>query len=152
MNSTFSRYQRPLRLLLPFFFSLYLLNGVPGGRMESRAQPGSTADAEFFRSQILPLLAKRCQSCHNDTLKLSGLTLETRSGFLNGGWHGPVVTSGKPDDSRLFRRVARLEKLYMPLGPGGGAGEPLPQEEVAIIKQWIEDGAEWPPDPNAEEA
>src|SRR5205809_6934322 len=41
---------------------------------------------------------------------------------------------------RPYRRVARLEKLYMPLGPGGGPGEPVAQEEVAIIKQRIGGG------------
>jgi hypothetical protein len=46
--------------------------------------------------------------------------LETRAGFLSGGWHGPVVVAGKPEESRLYRRVARLEKTYMPLGITGG--------------------------------
>ena len=111
-----------------------------------------SGNSTFFKKKVHPIFSAHCLGCHNDERKYSGFTLETRSGFLNGGWHGPVVTPGKPDDSRLYRRVARLEKLYMPLGPGGGPGEPLPQEEVAIIKQWIEGGAEWPPDPNAEEA
>src|SRR5437762_8914989 len=139
LRSKFSRYRWPLRLLLPFLFSLYLLNGVSGGRMESRAQQASEADAEFFRSQILPLLAKRCQSCDNDTLKLSGLTLESATGLQNGGSHGPVVTAGNPQQSSLYRRVAGLEKPSMPMN-----GDPLPQAEVNLLKAWIEQGAAWP--------
>lgn len=122
-------------------------------KMLSPAPPETlSANAAFFKEKVQPIFAARCLGCHNDERKYSGFTMETRSGFLNGGWHGPVVAPGRPDESRLYRRVARLEKLYMPLGPGGGTGEPLPQEEVAIIRQWIEGGAEWPPDPKAEEA
>src|SRR6266540_72378 len=138
-SSNFSRYRRPFRRLLPFFFSLYLLNGVPGGRTESRAQQPSQADAEFFRSQILPLLANRCQSCHNDKLRLSGLTLESATGLQNGGSHGPVVTPGNPQQSRLYRRVAGLEKPSMPVN-----GDPLSQAEINLLKTWIEQGAPWP--------
>ena len=34
-------------------------------------------EAAFFKSKILPILTARCQSCHNHTLKLSGLSLES---------------------------------------------------------------------------
>ena len=111
-----------------------------------------SANARLFREKIHPILSTRCGSCHNDERKYSGFTLETRSGFLSGGWHGPVVVSGKPDQSRLYRRVARLEKTYMPMGISGGPGEPLPAAELALIKEWIEGGAEWPEDPQSREA
>ncbi len=106
----------------------------------------------YFEEKIHPILSTRCGSCHNDERKYSGFTLETRPGFLSGGWHGPVVVAGKPDQSRLYRRVARLEKTYMPMGISGGPGEPLPAAELALIKEWIEGGAEWPEDPQSREA
>jgi hypothetical protein len=55
-------------------------------------------------------------------------------------------------ESRLYRRVARLEKVYMPLGITGVIAEPLPDAEVALVKEWIEGGAEWPEDPQTREA
>jgi len=106
----------------------------------------------FFREKVLPILAARCMTCHNQERKYSGLTLESYLGFQNGGWHGPVVVPGNPAESRLYRSVARIQKPYMPLGLSGGAGEPLPPGEVAIIRQWIEGGAEWPADPETEQA
>jgi hypothetical protein len=30
---------------------------------------------EFFRQKIRPIFSSRCQGCHNDTLKFSGLSL-----------------------------------------------------------------------------
>ncbi len=105
-------------------------------------------DAVFFEENILPILSARCQLCHNDERKYAGLTLETRDGLQNGGWHGPVVVPGNPEASRLYRRVARLEKPYMPLSPGGGTnGEPLSKDQIALLKLWIERGAKWPKDP-----
>ena len=59
---------------------------------------------------------------------------------------------GKPDESRLYRRIARIEKTYMPLNSGGGPGDPLPEAEVALVRQWIMQGANWPKEPKAEEA
>jgi hypothetical protein len=38
----------------------------------------------------------------------------------------------------------------MPLSSGGGPGEPLPGSEVALLKHWIEQGAKWPKDEEAE--
>jgi hypothetical protein len=111
-----------------------------------------SANARLFKEKVHPILSSRCGTCHGDERKYSGFTLETRAGFLSGGWHGPVVVAGSPEKSRLYRRVARLEKTYMPLGITGGVGEPLPEAELALIKEWIEGGAEWPLDPQAEEA
>jgi hypothetical protein len=94
-----------------------------------------SVNAKLFKEKVHPILATRCGSCHNDERKYSGFTMETRAGFLSGGWHGPVVVAGKPEESRLYRRVARLEKTYMPLGISGGVGEPVrPQLD---LKQWL---------------
>ena len=109
-------------------------------------------NAKLFKEKVHPILSTRCGSCHNDERKYAGFSMETRSGFLSGGWHGPVVVAGKPEESRLYRRVARLEKGYMPMGISGGPGEPLPAPELALIKEWIEGGAEWPLDRETDDA
>ena len=100
-------------------------------------QEGS--EAAFFTSKILPILTARCQSCHNHTLKLSGLSLESAAAVETGGTHGPVVVPGNPEQSRLYRRVARIEKPFMPMD-----GDALPESEVTLLKTWIEQGAVWP--------
>lgn len=96
----------------------------------------------LFRSRVAPVFESRCQGCHNNLLKFSGLSLENRDGFRRGGLHGPVVTPGDPLGSRLYRKVARLEKPSMPM-----QGDPLTDEEVSSIKKWIELGSPWPEDP-----
>jgi uncharacterized protein DUF1553/uncharacterized protein DUF1549/cytochrome c len=126
----------------------------PKGTESSAGSPGSSTkeplsvNAKLFKEKVHPILSARCGECHSDERKYGGFTLETRSGFLTGGWHGPVVVPQKPEESRLYRRVARMEKSYMPFGQA----EPLPAEELSLIREWIEGGAEWPQDRQTEEA
>jgi len=122
--------------------------GTSGRADEQELSP----NAKLFKEKVHPILSTRCGSCHNDERKYAGFSMEARSGFFSGGWHGPVVVAGKPEESRLYRRVARLEKGYMPMGISGGPGEPLPAPELALIKEWIEGGAEWPLDRETEDA
>ncbi len=103
--------------------------------------------AEFFRQSIRPIFSSRCQGCHNDTLKFSGLSLDSAAGLRTGGLHGPVVAAGNPQASRLYRKVAHLEKPVMPM-----QGDPLTGDEVALVKRWIEMGAPWPEDAAALDA
>ncbi len=101
--------------------------------------------ADLFRQKIRPLFSSRCQGCHNDTLKFSGLSLDSASGLRTGGLHGAVVTPGNPQASRLYRRLAKLEKPVMPM-----QGDPLTDDESALVKRWIEMGAPWPDDAAAQ--
>ncbi|HXI44569.1 MAG TPA: c-type cytochrome domain-containing protein, partial [Bryobacteraceae bacterium] len=61
------------------------------------------------------------------------LDLSTFAGVMKGGDDGPVVTPGKPQESRLYEMV---QKGVMPKG-----GKPLPPGEIASIREWIEGGA-----------
>ena len=58
----------------------------------------------------------------------------------------PSVTPSKPDDSELFSLIAETDKdLRMPKD-----GDPLPAEQIALIKRWIDEGAKYDsPDPKA---
>ncbi len=103
--------------------------------------------AEFFLQKIRPIFSSRCQGCHNDTLKFSGLSLDSAAGLRAGGLHGPVVAPGNAQASRLYRRVAHLEKPVMPM-----QGDALTGDEAALVKRWIEMGAPWPEDAAAQDA
>lgn len=96
------------------------------------------AGDEFFERKIRPLLAANCFSCHGKEKK-GGLSLESRAGMLAGGDGGTVVALGKPDDSRLLKAVKYAdEELQMP--PSAKLGE----QDIALLKEWIERGAPWP--------
>jgi len=96
---------------------------------------------EFFEKQVRPLLVEHCQSCHGPKKQESGLRLDTRSGFQKGTDAGPVVTPGKPETSRLLQVLGHSPNdVQMP------PKEKLPDAQIAIFRQWIEQGAVWPED------
>ncbi|MDQ6665979.1 MAG: DUF1549 domain-containing protein, partial [Acidobacteriota bacterium] len=88
--------------------------------------------------QAAGILEKRCLSCHGETTSMSGLKLTAREPILKGGTRGPALKPGNPADSLLLQAVSHAGKLTMP------PGAKLPDEEIAILRSWIEKGAEWP--------
>jgi hypothetical protein len=93
---------------------------------------------EFFEKRIRPVLANKCQSCHNPKLKTAGLDLTSAEGFVRGGQSGPIVVQGNPDTSRLIKVVGYGESLKMP------PAAKLKDEEIADLSAWVKMGADWP--------
>ena len=107
-----------------------------------------------FVKDVQPLFRKHCFECHSAGTEEGGLNLGVKSLAIEGGEHGPVLTSGHSAASRLIHLVAGLEKdALMP--PADNA--PLSKEEIGILRAWIDQGLEWPagadvPDPRREQA
>ena len=70
--------------------------------------------------------------------KKNGLRLDRRKDAMRGGTLA-VIGPGNAEGSRLYRRLIGSDfGIQMP--PTGA----LPAAQVAILKQWIDEGAEWP--------
>ena len=92
------------------------------------------AAAPIFEKDIRPILKAHCFDCHGEGEKLSGgLDLRLKRFMLKGGDDGPVIVPGKPDQSLLFKLVHSGE---MPKRE-----KKLTREQIALIKDWIADGA-----------
>jgi hypothetical protein len=51
---------------------------------------------------------------------------------------------GNPANSEMIQRVtATNPAVRMPRGPGGAAGEPLSERQIALLTRWIAQGAGW---------
>jgi hypothetical protein len=61
---------------------------------------------------------------------------------MKGGKHGNTIVPGNAAGSRL---VAMLEGRIHPRMPEGA--DPLPAAQIAVIKDWMNAGAEGPPQP-----
>src|SRR6266404_7782319 len=105
------------------------------------SSPGLRAQEQVSEADALATL-KRCSQCHGPSLQMSKLNLSTREGMLKGGEKGPAVVPGNADASPLYRRVAGLQTPIMPMPPVA----PLKAEEVALLKDWIDQGAKWTSD------
>jgi WD40 repeat protein len=94
-----------------------------------------------YRRDIQPIFEKRCVMCHSENATMGSLNLETYAGLQRGGNNGPVVAPGSLQDSLLYRSVVGQapEIGRMPIGL-----EPVPEVEVAMLKTWIEEGAQGP--------
>ena len=72
-------------------------------------------------------------------IRLRRSAARSREGLLKGGKSGPAVVPGKAADSLLIAAIERTHpRLKMP--PQGA----LKTEEVADIRKWVDQGADWP--------
>ena len=92
-----------------------------------------------FKTEIEPILRENCYACHGEHVQQGQLRLDSRSVALSAGPSGQRLVAHRPEESSLYRRVAGLgDAPRMPMG-----GE-LKPEEIARIRAWIEQGADWP--------
>ncbi len=93
---------------------------------------------DFFESEVRPLMAEKCFSCHTQT-KMGGLEMTSREALLRGGNSGPAIEPKAPERSLLISAVRYDdEQLKMP------PSEQLTAEQVAIFTKWVDAGAAWP--------
>lgn len=125
-------------------FTFLLLLGVSNllpTPLATATQTGAQSDAreEFFEQKIRPLLAAHCYDCHTAT-ESGGLRLDSREALLKGGASGAAIIPGNPDNSVLIQAVSHTHpSLKMPQGK-----PKLSEAEIAALRQWIKDGAQWP--------
>ncbi|HEV3258671.1 MAG TPA: DUF1549 domain-containing protein, partial [Gemmataceae bacterium] len=91
-----------------------------------------------FEKSFAAVIVKNCLGCHNASERKGKLDLTSVEGLHKGGRTGPVVVAGKPDESRLIKRV---DKGSM---PPRKKGRRLSRAEVARLRAWVLAGARWP--------
>ena len=93
-----------------------------------------------FSTQVKPILNQNCIACHGGVKKNGGLSFLFRDEALGVTDSGkPAIIPGHADDSELVRRLlADDPEVKMPYKK-----KPLSDEEIDILKRWIDQGAEW---------
>ncbi|MEM7479434.1 MAG: DUF1549 domain-containing protein [Planctomycetota bacterium] len=112
----------------PFLFTLLIC-------CDSLAQEDA---AQVYISQVKPLLAEKCYSCHGALRQESNLRLETRDLIFSGGDGGSTIDLETPLESEILLRVLATDDSRM---PPEGEGAALNQDEVDLLQSWIEAGA-----------
>jgi WD40 repeat protein len=116
---------------LALFLALLFLAPSPVGA-EPPKKPVS------FINDVAPILRENCFACH-DTKKNKGkLNMTTYESLRKGGDKEDPITPGKPDESLLIDLVTAKGASRM---PPKEAGPPLSKQHVAVLEQWIKDGA-----------
>lgn len=94
-----------------------------------------------FVKQIKPILADRCVECHNSETLLGELNLQKRALAFEKREAGPVIVPKSAEKSMLYLvlTLPPKDKKAMP-----ATGHRIPKDEVNLIRQWINEGADWP--------
>ncbi len=106
--------------------------------------PAQEAAVDFARD-IGPILIAHCQKCHGPEKQEGGLRLDHRATALRGGDSGSLLAAGKSGESEIYNRISSEdESLRMP--PVEDGNKPLSKDQIALMKRWIDQGANWPED------
>ncbi|MGI9455907.1 MAG: c-type cytochrome domain-containing protein [Aeoliella sp.] len=102
-----------------------------------------------FAKQIQPIFAANCAGCHGEEKGLGKLRLHTSEALTaSQEQHDDLIAAGKPDESELYARLVLPadDKKRMPK-----KADPLPEDQIALIKQWIAEGATFTTSATADE-
>ncbi|MFZ9503682.1 MAG: PSD1 and planctomycete cytochrome C domain-containing protein [Cyclobacteriaceae bacterium] len=93
-----------------------------------------------YNEEIKPLINKKCISCHGGVKRNGGFSLLFRSEALDTTESDkPAIIPGNALASEMFVRLTHADpEERMPYKE-----EPLTEEEIELIRRWIDQGAEW---------
>src|SRR5207244_3440410 len=109
-----------------------LLTAAQAARAQAPKGPVS------FINDVAPILKENCFACHDAKKRKGKFDMTTYEGFRKGGDHDDPVAPGKPDESYLLDLVKAADASRM---PPRDSGEALPREKIAVIEQWVKEGA-----------
>jgi Planctomycete cytochrome C len=109
------------------------------------AQVADSKRTVDFRRDIAPLLDRSCASCHGGEKRKGSFSIESRDSMIKGGQSGePALQPGNSAGSRLVRMVTdQVEDLEMPPRSKRLNYPALNQDEVRLLRTWIDEGVEW---------
>ena len=94
-----------------------------------------------FKRHIKPIFESSCLHCHNGDPIAGRLDLRNRDEAFRGGAEAALIVPGSPEKSRLFTKILLADQDPGAMPPTGHA---LSEKQIARVKAWIEQGAEWP--------
>lgn len=115
-------------------FPIYLLTIIPSFAATEKID---------FTTQIQPILSENCYACHGpDEAKIEGgLRLDVQELAFKGGDSGKAIVPGKADASLIMERILHTDPKEVM--PPPDKKKRLPPEKVKLIRDWINQGAEW---------
>ena len=101
-------------------------------------------DKVDFAAQIRPILEARCFECHGPEEQEADVRFDLRSSvFHEGGVDEWIIVPGNAEKSEFYARIVLPadDPDVMP-----NEGELLTKKQIGLIRDWINQGAEWPED------
>ncbi len=113
-----------------------------GARGHATKADGPAVD---FSRDVYPVLQRSCLKCHSGEKPRARFSIASRDGLLKGGQSGePAVVPGQGSESPLVMFASdEVEDLEMPPLKHRDKYQSLSASEIATIRTWIDEGAEW---------
>ncbi len=99
-----------------------------------------------YQRDVRPILSDRCFKCHGPDVekRKSGLRLDVREDAMKPAKSGDcAIVPGKTAESELVARILSTDDKE--IMPPPEMKKPLSDEQKALLKQWIAEGAEYQP-------
>ncbi len=103
-----------------------------------------------FADDVQPIFLTNCVECHVKNAEgsaASGFNLGDYNSVMKGTKFGPVVVANSSDSSTLYLVVAHKTNPEIHMPPhhkeawAEGRGTPLSEDQIDIIRTWIDQGA-----------
>jgi mono/diheme cytochrome c family protein len=106
-----------------------------------------------FAKEVYPIFKEACVKCHGPEKQKGKYRIDTKEGAFKDGDSGPFIVAGSSEKSPLIHMVAGLidEGLMPPPSDKPGESEKLTNEQIGILRAWIDQGATWPDGPIKDE-
>ncbi len=103
-------------------------------------RPLSAATALEFSRDIRPIFNQYCVACHGGVRQKNNVSFIYREEALGKGSSGrATIVPGSPETSELIARVTASDpEVRMPYH-----APPLQPRQIALLRQWIREGAKW---------
>ena len=97
---------------------------------------GAASAGDHPPQAVRDVLESNCLSCHDESTRMSGFSIESLESLLKGGArHGAAVEPGRPEDSPLVHLLRGRLTPRMPFD----SSVSLPESDIAAIEAWIRD-------------
>lgn len=94
-----------------------------------------------YLREIKPIFAEHCYRCHGSSQQKGDLRLDTESFASLGGESGPAYRAGHAETSLIIKA---LKGTHDSISRMPYKKPPLADVQIALIKQWIDEGAKAP--------
>ena len=117
----------------------------PANRSIDRVNNDAAAEAVSYNRDVRPILSDKCFACHgfDDKTREAGLRLDVREAAIQAYDTGTPIIPGDPDNSTIIERI-ESDKASRVMPPAS-THKTVSADEVAILRQWIKEGAEYEP-------
>src|SRR5262249_12781171 len=140
----------PLRLRLGGWCALcaVLLATASGCRKHDVTVSKANGQKLDFNEDVQPILASNCFSCHgpDPEMRKAGLRLDLEESALKKRpGHPDAIVAGHPEQSELIKRIESKDPHHLMPQTSLGEAKPMKDADIAVLREWIKEGAVYRP-------